>query len=414
MEEIIKGEWFTANRLGNDQFDRIQTADEDAKIKREIFGDVVSIGVEYGVDSFKVVKPLAGLNVIVKKGMAFAYGYPGYTTGDVTLSISPNTDPSLTRIDVIVMRANFTTSGRVSKLLVIEGTPGAGAPPIVKNLTISLWDTKLAEVTILPSQSTIDEEDIKDFRKLYGFLEKGFNEHLPGIVFVADVATTFIAARTIVPEGIGFACLNASVNLKKFPDGAIGDDSNAELIIGMNTSNKVIFENDVSITDNRNIILKDKNVQGLSAGDPTLSWVRTNVDNTFHVGTTDHAFRGMRSYAFNEASNRTQKENITLLGATSKGINFHIDKLKEMKINQYKLKGTSGLKYGFIIDELMQVDTNEDMFLKVETVDEDGETIAENGAYSLGSMCAFLTKVIQEQQVMIDDLKSDVEVLKQQ
>lgn len=166
MEEIIKGEWFTANRLGNEQFDRIQTANEDAKIKREMFGDVVSIGVEYGRDSFEVVEPLAGLNVIVKKGMAFAYGYPGYTSGDVTLSISPNTDPSLTRIDVIVMRANFTTSGRVSKLVVIEGTPGSGAPPIIKDLITSLWDTKLAEVTILPSQSTIDEDDIEDFRKL--------------------------------------------------------------------------------------------------------------------------------------------------------------------------------------------------------------------------------------------------------
>jgi hypothetical protein len=76
----------------------------------------------------------------------------------VTVPIAANTSGS-TRIDLVVLRLSRTTWD--VNLVVIAGTPGAGAPASTQNSgTTGVWDMTLAQVTVANNASTITAANV--------------------------------------------------------------------------------------------------------------------------------------------------------------------------------------------------------------------------------------------------------------
>lgn len=166
MAITIKGEWFQAQVINTNQFDRIQTANETAKVRRETIGDIVTTGLEYGQESFKVEADIIGLSATINAGMCFCYGYPAYDNSSNILTFTPNVNPTLNRIDVVVIRSNWNSIVRANSIIIIEGTVGLGVPNIIQDSQAGIWDVKVAEITIRPLSSNIDDDDVKDTRPL--------------------------------------------------------------------------------------------------------------------------------------------------------------------------------------------------------------------------------------------------------
>jgi hypothetical protein len=103
-----------------------------------------------------------GLTVEVYHGEAFIQGvYWSHTDDPYVLEVNQNneTDP---RIDLVVLRCDFTANG--CEYVVIEGTadPSPTPPAPIQNSTI--WDLPLAEVYVVPSAGSITNMDITDVR----------------------------------------------------------------------------------------------------------------------------------------------------------------------------------------------------------------------------------------------------------
>lgn len=86
----------------------------------------------------------------------------GGTTGERTLSISSNSSGS-TRIDLVCLKIDTGASpdyyaSDVAELIIVEGTPGAGAPATPSNHLL------LAEVEVVNGASSIEDADITDER----------------------------------------------------------------------------------------------------------------------------------------------------------------------------------------------------------------------------------------------------------
>lgn len=109
-----------------------------------------------------VIPGAVGLTVNIKPGIAFVYGtYWGHTDGDTEVILNSNTSGD-TRIDLIVLRADFVND--LSSYIAIEGTPDPSpvAPDPIQNSTI--WDIPLATVEVVDGASSINSGDITDER----------------------------------------------------------------------------------------------------------------------------------------------------------------------------------------------------------------------------------------------------------
>lgn len=110
----------------------------------------------FGSD-FSVFADSTGRQVKVNAGECWVRGHFGKNTGVETLPVAENTSGS-TRIDRVVLRANFTTN--VIELDVKEGS--ASAPAVTQNT--SMWETSLATVSVANGAVTIAAGNVTDER----------------------------------------------------------------------------------------------------------------------------------------------------------------------------------------------------------------------------------------------------------
>ena len=85
--------------------------------------------------------------VQVATGAAYVYGIPYENDTPVNLTIP--TPAANTRIDRIVLRANWTA--KTVRITRLAGTEGAGVPPAITQTPGSIYDVKLAQVAITTS-----------------------------------------------------------------------------------------------------------------------------------------------------------------------------------------------------------------------------------------------------------------------
>ena len=90
-------------------------------------------------------------------------------------------------------------------------------------------------------------------------------------------------------------------------------------------------------------------------------------------------------------------------------LNYGLDTINQLRPKQFKMRHSEekGFKYGFIAQEIETV--------LPDLVRDDGIEDGEGGSYKAleyNSIIAVLTKAIQEQQQMIEDLKGEIEQLK--
>lgn len=128
--------------------------DYDAKTFRDYFGQFISNGV-FGTptNQLKVI-PGTGLSVIVTSGWAMINGAYYHNNADKVITIPANTQSS-SRIDSIKLR--FSEADRT----IIAGGY-TGDTSVTRGDTI--YDLKLAEITVLPGAVTISAANILDTR----------------------------------------------------------------------------------------------------------------------------------------------------------------------------------------------------------------------------------------------------------
>lgn len=121
---------------------------------------------------------MPGLSVEVFPGEAFIQGMFWSHTGDPAgLAITENVsgDP---RIDLVVLRTDFSTD--LIQYVVIEGEPAMSpvAPDPVQNSTV--WDLPLAEVAVADGATEITSMDITDVRVASYQAQKGSSPLVAG------------------------------------------------------------------------------------------------------------------------------------------------------------------------------------------------------------------------------------------
>lgn len=127
-----------------------------------------------------------GLQVLVAEGASIVDGHVYRCSASTPLTISANASGS-TRVDRVVIR--FTREGQTEEgkcvLMISEGTPGAGAPPVQK--TTSVWELSLATVSVSNGATGIISANITDTRV---YCQKG-----SAVSISVDSTTAFLAEK---------------------------------------------------------------------------------------------------------------------------------------------------------------------------------------------------------------------------
>lgn len=150
--------------------------DYDAKTFRDYFGQFISNGV-FGTptNQLKVI-PGTGLSVIVTSGWAMINGAYYHNNADKVITIPANTQSS-SRIDSIKLRYS-----EADRSIIAGGYTGDTS--VTRGDTI--YDLKLAEVTVLPGAVTISAANILDTR-----LDESVCGLVTGVLSVETTADLF-------------------------------------------------------------------------------------------------------------------------------------------------------------------------------------------------------------------------------
>lgn len=123
-----------------------------------VFGNETTGSYGFGVSTAS-----AGMNIIVSPGACNIQGRFGYDTAATTLTLE---DASTTydRVDAVILRLNLETDTRAIYLTVLKGTPSDRpvAPTLQRDSTI--YDLKLAEITVKRGSTSVPQAYIKDTR----------------------------------------------------------------------------------------------------------------------------------------------------------------------------------------------------------------------------------------------------------
>jgi hypothetical protein len=103
----------------------------------------------------------SGMQVKMNTGECWMRGHYGSFTSQKTLPIASNSSGS-TRIDIAVLRCHFANNNIVVDI--VQGTPGGSAPNVTQNST--MWETKLADITVTNGAVTITAANCVD-RRVY-------------------------------------------------------------------------------------------------------------------------------------------------------------------------------------------------------------------------------------------------------
>ena len=180
----------------------------DAEVYRLMF----SYGVFSDIENELVVTETdpVSLNVKVDTGWAFVHGFWYHNDSALTKSLGA-ADPTLDRIDRIVLRLDSTTNFKIS-CEVLAGTPAASPSPPSLTQTDAIYEISLAQVFVEAGVTSINNSKITDERN---FVEsKGLASvvKLTGDQTVGGVKTFSDGIKT---DTINEETANAGVTFKK-------------------------------------------------------------------------------------------------------------------------------------------------------------------------------------------------------
>lgn len=140
--------------------ERFYTADEFA----EYFRTFLSDGIFNGGTNLQVLATGTDMTVKVQPGYAWLRGYM-YAVQDEPVTLTHDLpDPTLDRIDRIVLRLDTSLEKRSIRAMILKGEPGAEpvAPQIVRQDNI--FDLGIATVRLIAGKSFIEDFQITDTR----------------------------------------------------------------------------------------------------------------------------------------------------------------------------------------------------------------------------------------------------------
>ena len=140
--------------------ERFYTADEFA----EYFRQFIRNGIFNGGENLKVVTDEKDMKISIKHGYAWIEGYLYKIAGEDLILEHGIADPSLNRIDRVVIRLDKTLENRYVKAFILEGTPESTpkAPSLTRNDNV--YEISLAQVEIIAGKSFIESYQITDER----------------------------------------------------------------------------------------------------------------------------------------------------------------------------------------------------------------------------------------------------------
>jgi len=133
--------------------DRVYSAEQLSAI----FDGIITDGVfQAFADAFAVTED-SGMSVIVGTGRAWFNGTWNFNNAPVQLT-ADDADIALSRIDVVVLEIDKTTSGRENSLKIVKGTPSSTpVAPALEDGTGDIWQYPLAELYIVAAGTTIPQ-----------------------------------------------------------------------------------------------------------------------------------------------------------------------------------------------------------------------------------------------------------------
>ena len=137
----------------------------DAVDWRNYFEDIVETGVLDKTASNLQVRAGSGMNIIVPAGKAWLLGYGYYNDSNKTIQLQ-TANGTYPRIDSVVTRYDESPPLAHPKIetIVVTGTPTSNPSPPSIVRTNTIYDLKLAEVTVKKGATSISQADIKDTR----------------------------------------------------------------------------------------------------------------------------------------------------------------------------------------------------------------------------------------------------------
>lgn len=149
----------TYDGQGNPIYSKTYSSDVLANILRKYFRDGVFTDDE---DAFDVVEG-ADMVISVNPGHCLIRGRHGYNEAATSLAISA-ADPSLPRIDLVVLRLNLSVGALSIELFLVNGTAAVtpAAPALTRNSTV--YELALAEIRVAAGATAITQANITDTR----------------------------------------------------------------------------------------------------------------------------------------------------------------------------------------------------------------------------------------------------------
>lgn len=125
-----------------------------------IFDGMVTDGVFSSIGKFLSVTPVSGMTVKVAPGKAWFNHTWTINDSDYPINIAAS-DPSLKRIDAVVLRVNASDSARENSIMVLKGTPSSN--PVKPSMTNTefIHDHALAYITVKGGATSLTASDIQ-------------------------------------------------------------------------------------------------------------------------------------------------------------------------------------------------------------------------------------------------------------
>ena len=144
---------------GNPIYAKTYSSDVLATILRKYFRDGVFTA---DAESFQVLED-SDMDILVDPGHCLIQGRHGYNEAVSALTVSA-ADPSLPRIDLVVLRLNLGVSALSIELFMVDGAAAVSpaAPALTRNSTV--YELALAEIYVAAGVTAITQANITDTR----------------------------------------------------------------------------------------------------------------------------------------------------------------------------------------------------------------------------------------------------------
>lgn len=153
---------YTSVKVGEQDGIPIGSHAVDQEFLMRYLGEFLTDGIFPSPATNFAVRAGTGMQVVVQPGIALVAKHMGYDDDPYSITLAA-ADPSLTRIDRIVLRSD-EIEGKIS-IEVLQGTPASAdyaATPLTRGADV--WELAIADVLVKPGATAITQAEITDTR----------------------------------------------------------------------------------------------------------------------------------------------------------------------------------------------------------------------------------------------------------